>query len=95
MTHQLDLFEPQNLTHGVQVLLERMKTNPEEFSVDSQKWGWVCGPLVKFGFKEEERSKIFAFIGLTTAEIQMLYDAFVKASRDNFTSHVIESLTES
>jgi hypothetical protein len=96
MTQQLDLFDMRETpTHGVQVLLERMKTNPEEFHIDSEKWGWVCTPLVKFGFKEEDRNKVFAFIGLNTYEVQMLYDAFVKASRDNFTSKVLESLTDS
>jgi hypothetical protein len=96
MMHQLDLFsQNETPTQGVRILLERMKTNPDEFYVGSDKWDWLCGPLVKFGFKEEDRNKIFVFIGLTTAEVQMLYDAFVKASRDNFTSKVLGSLTES
>jgi hypothetical protein len=96
MPYQLDLFDSKDSpTHGVRLLLERMKTNPEEFHLDSHRWGWVCAPLIKFGFKEEEHNKVFAFIGLTTTEIQMMYTAFVEASRDNFTSKVLESLTNS
>lgn len=31
------------MNEGLKIVLERMRTNPEEFSEDSKKWRWVNG----------------------------------------------------
>ena len=74
------------MNEGVRLLIERMKTNPEEFEIEdgalysSNKWGkFVHNALRDELFSEEERSAV--------------REAFRQVRRDNFTSDVIRALT--
>ena len=78
--------EPMN--EGIRMLLERMKTNPEEFNIEegtlysNNKWSkFVHDAMRDEAFSEEERSAV--------------REAFRQVRRDNFTSDVLRALTTS
>ena len=75
------------MNEGVRLLIERMKTNPEEFDIgdgalySSNKWGkLINGAMSDVNiFSKEEREAV--------------KEAFLKVRRDNFTADVIRTLT--
>ena len=76
----------EDMNEGIRLLLERMKTNPEEFDIEegalysSNKWGkLVCDAVRDEVFSEEERSAV--------------KEAFRQVRRNNFTSDVLRALT--
>ena len=76
-----------DMNEGVRLLIERMKTNPEEFDIgdgalySSNKWGkLINGAMSDVNiFSKEEREAV--------------KEAFLKVRRDNFTADVIRTLT--
>ena len=65
---------------GVEILLERMKTNPEEFiEGDASKWSRVMGRGWDI-FTEEERTA--------------LQDALIEAKREHFNGEVMRVLAD-
>jgi len=78
------MTEPMN--EGIRLLLERMKTNPEEFDIEegalysSSKWGKLVHDALRDEvFSEGERSAV--------------REAFCQVRRNNFTSDVLRALT--
>ena len=78
------MTEPMN--EGVRMLIERMKTNPEEFDIEdgalysSNKWGKLLHNALRDDvFCEEECGAV--------------REAFRQVRRDNFTSDVLRALT--
>jgi hypothetical protein len=75
------------MNEGVRLLIERMKTNPEEFKIDdgalysSNRWGKLVN-----GAMSDER--IF-----TQEERKAVQTAFLELRRNNFTADVIRTLT--
>jgi hypothetical protein len=46
------------VNEGVQIILNRMETNPEEFFGDSYKWRWVFGENLREVMSEPEKAAI-------------------------------------
>ena len=79
-------MKPEDMNEGIRLLLERMKTNPEEFEIDegamysSSKWGKLVHDALRDEvFSEGERSAV--------------REAFCQVRRNNFTSDVLRALT--
>lgn len=75
------------MNEGVQILLERMKTHPEEFVPETQysatKWGNIIGQYNEYLTTEESEA------------IQKAYKATVhQVMRERFTSKVMEELID-
>ena len=73
-------MQPEEINDGVRLLIERMKTNPEDFD-GSGPWGYT----------DVEELKEF----LRPDEMAMLQAALIEAKRTNFTTHVLRKLTGS
>ena len=52
-TNEVDLNE------GVQIILARMKTNPEEFFDDAGKWRWIYKETLREVMTEIEKAALF------------------------------------
>ena len=79
-------MKPEDMNEGIRLLLERMKTNPEEFEIEdgalysSSKWGKLVHDALRDEvFSEGERSAV--------------REAFCQVRRNNFTSDVLRALT--
>jgi hypothetical protein len=76
----------EDMNEGVRLLIERMKTNPEEFRIDdgalysSNRWGKLVN-----GAMSDER--VF-----TKEERKAVQTAFLELRRNNFTADVIRTL---
>lgn len=84
------------MNEGVQILLDRMDTNPEEFDDYAGKWGDIIGavharknlpPNVKL---VDNHPLPF----LSDPEINALYDKLEDVRRENFTSDVLRRLAD-
>lgn len=75
----------EDICDGVKILVERMKTNPEEFADDHGKWGG----LIKNAWYEDVTDWAAA---LNPTEIEMLKEARRKVYREKFTAHVVSTL---
>lgn len=75
----------EDICDGVRILVERMKTNPEEFAADFGKWDG----LVKTAWHEEVTDWAAA---LNPTEIEMLKEARRKIYREKFTAQVMSTL---
>jgi hypothetical protein len=65
------------MNDGVELLLERMKTNPEEFYGEYNKWTEVLSKFERF-LSEDERARI--------------YEVINKIRRDEFTRVVMQEI---
>ena len=54
-----DQTKDYDLNHGVQIILNRMKTNPEEFFDDGGRWRWVFKDTLREVLTEIEKAAIF------------------------------------
>jgi hypothetical protein len=54
-----DQAKDYDLNHGVQIILSRMKTNPEEFFDDGGRWRWVFKDTLREVLTEIEKAAIF------------------------------------
>ena len=76
------------LNQGVQILLARMDSNPEEFTTVRGKWDWVMeGVNRRVAGKDKD---VLAY--LTNEEAQALYDKMQVLARDGFTRNVMATL---
>ena len=75
----------EDICDGVKLLVERMRTNPEEFTADFGKWDG----LVKTPWHEEVTDWVAA---LNPTEIEMLKEARRKVYREKFTAEVMRTL---
>lgn len=85
--------------HGVQILLERMKNNPEEFTLNNKKWEWFTTDILKVAPLLQLHKAPYAptpsfMSGLTDIEIKQLHEGLIDAFRQNFTSSVLRTLSE-
>jgi hypothetical protein len=54
-----DQAKDYDLNSGVQIILNRMKTNPEEFFEDGGKWRWIFKDTLREVMTEIEKAAIF------------------------------------
>jgi hypothetical protein len=48
-----------DLNHGVQIILNRMKTNPEEFFDEGGRWRWIFKDTLREVLTEIEKAALF------------------------------------
>jgi len=82
------------MNQGVQILLDRMDTNPEEFDDYTGKWGDIIGAVHARKSIPEENSKDAPLPFLTTPEVNALYDKLEDVRRENFTADVLRRLAD-
>jgi hypothetical protein len=82
------------MNQGVQILLDRMDTNPEEFDGYSQKWSDIINAVTARKNVPEENSKDAPLPFLTTPEVNALYDKLEDVRRENFTADVLRRLAD-
>ena len=73
----------EDMNEGVQILLARMKTHPEEI-INSNKWSFLHDAL-----KDGRRLSF-----LNSKEVEALNNGLKEIRRDNFTALVLEKLTQ-
>lgn len=82
---------------GVNILLQRMETHPEEFfedqsrvdSIRTPKWHNVMISVMQVKFKESARGEA---IYLTDAEVDALYEGYSKIRRKAFGDYVMDKM---
>jgi hypothetical protein len=83
---------------GVNILLQRMETHPEEFYVQDKdrihvsrdpKWHYVMNSVMQVKFKESVRGEA---IYLTDAEVDALYAGYSKIRRKAFDDYVMDTV---
>lgn len=82
------------MNQGVQILLERMDTNPEEFDDYAGKWGDIIGAVHARKSIPEGHSKDAPLPFLTDPEVNALYEKLEDVRRENFTSDVLRRLAD-
>jgi hypothetical protein len=82
------------MNQGVQILLERMDTNPEEFDDYAGKWGDIIGAVHARKSIPEEHRKDAPLPFLTDPEVNALYEKLEDVRRENFTSDVLRRLAD-
>jgi hypothetical protein len=78
---------------GVQIILKRMESNPEEFVAGSGKWTRILEQVVIA--KEAGSEKLQQpnhLNGITAAEINALYDGYCKFLRKRFDDYVMREI---
>ena len=76
------------MNQGVEILLSRMDSNPEEFTTARGKWDWIMdGINRRVAGKDKD---VLAY--LTDEEAQALYDKMQVLARDGFTRNVLATL---
>ena len=93
---QLNLFDdpvpqdPNTYLEGVKIMLTRMDTNPEEFSLTEGTWYELLREL--FAHPRGEYGGLSA--ALTPEEVKAVTDKYREITRTNFTSKVLRILTK-
>lgn len=83
------------MNQGVQILLERMDTNPEEFEEgSSSKWADIMNAVTARKNVPEAHAKNAPLPFLTNPEVNALYDKLEDVRRENFTSDVLRRLAD-
>ena len=82
------------MNQGVQILLDRMDTNPEEFDDYTGKWGDIIGAVHARKSIPEAHSKDAPLPFLTDPEVNALYEKLEDVRRENFTSDVLRRLAD-
>jgi hypothetical protein len=54
-----DQAKDYDLNHGVQIILNRMKTNPEEFFDEGGRWRWIFKDTLREVLTEIEKAALF------------------------------------
>lgn len=87
------------INQGVQILLNRMDSNPDEFTCDHNqaiktRWGWVMEAVELRARKHRDgyRGIDKPFPYLTDYEVELLYDKFSKLQGTSFTNSVLREL---
>lgn len=82
------------MNEGVQILLDRMDTNPEEFDDYAGKWGDIIGAVHARRDIPEAHKKDAPLPFLSDPEINALYDKLEDVRRENFTADVLRRLAD-
>jgi len=83
------------MNQGVQILLERMDTNPEEFEEGSlSKWADIMNAVTARKNIPEAHAKNAPLPFLTDPEVNALYDKLEDVRRENFTADVLRRLAD-
>jgi hypothetical protein len=82
------------MNQGVQILLDRMDTNPEEFEDYSGRWGDIIGAVHARKSIPAGHSKDAPLPFLTDPEVNALYDKLEDVRRENFTADVLRRLAD-
>ena len=77
----------EEISVGVEILLKRVKSNPEELMEDYGKWGRLREAV--FDYKEKGERQPW-LRGLREDEIDLLYEAFCTGSRQVFDNYVMK-----
>lgn len=78
---------------GVQILLKRMESNPEEFIAGSGKWNHILQQVVVAKEAGSENLQQPNYInGITAAEINALYASYSKFLRKRFDDKIMKEL---
>ena len=79
---------------GVQIILKRMESNPDEF-INPNEYRWQAVVSGVFARKEGIKGKEAGAVrGLTDAEIDALYEGFVKLARPAFDEYVMKNVLD-
>jgi hypothetical protein len=79
---------------GVQIILKRMESNPDEF-INPHEYKWQKVVAGVFARKEGISTEgVGAVRGLTDAEIDALYEGFVKLARPAFDEYVMKNVLD-
>ena len=82
------------MNQGVQILLDRMDTNPEEFDDYTGKWGDIIGAVHARKSVPETHSKDAPLPFLTDPEVNALYEKLEDVRRESFTADVLRRLAD-
>ena len=80
----------EELSEGVQLLLQRMESHPDEFDLDRGKWASELN--VVFARVSGKTPPQRAEPWLSTAEVEALWDKYVKIKQRDFHGHVMKKL---
>jgi hypothetical protein len=84
-----------SMNQGVQILLERMDTNPEEFEEGNySKWADIVGAVHARVHSPEAHKNTAPLPFLTDHEVNALYDKLEDVRRENFTADVLRRLAD-
>jgi hypothetical protein len=84
-----------SMNQGVQILLERMDTNPEEFEEGNlSKWADIMSAVTARKNTPEAHLKNAPLPFLTDPEVNALYDKLEDVRRENFTADVLRRLAD-
>jgi hypothetical protein len=79
----------EEMSIGVKILLERVKSNPEEMAQEYGKWHQLRDAV--FAYKEDGQRRAW-IRGLRQDEIDLLYEAFCTGSRQIFDDYVLKNV---
>jgi hypothetical protein len=79
----------EEMNEGVQILLKRMKTNPEEFEAPFGKWQHIVEQVM--GRREDTKN---ASLFLHDEEMNALFDGLRNIERNKFTADIIRRLAD-
>lgn len=83
------------MNQGVQILLERMDTNPEEFEEGNySKWADIIGAVHARKNAPEAHKNTAPLPFLTDPEVNALYEKLEDVRRENFTAGVMRRLAD-
>ena len=80
----------EKLSEGVQLLLQRMESHPDEFNLDSGKWASELNVVYArvSGKTPPQRAEPW----LSTAEVEALWDKYVEIKQRDSHGHVMKKL---
>ena len=80
----------EKLSEGVQLLLQRMESHPNEFDLDRGKWASELNVVYArvTGKTPPQRAEPW----LSTAEVEALWDKYVEIKQRDFHGHVMKKL---
>lgn len=77
------------MNKGVEILLARMHSNPQEFEEGNPKWASIIAPLLQF-FDEQRPYNPYPF--LTPEEMLALHTEYLSIQGEVFTREVLSQL---
>jgi len=84
-----------SMNQGVQILLDRMDTNPEEFEEGNySKWADIIGAVHARVHSPEAHKNTAPLPFLTDPEVNALYNKLEDVRRENFTADVLRRLAD-
>ena len=90
-------METKDMTKGVQILLERMESNPEEFYTDQTKWLALLGMVINrakqlAGERPPATNPLVSGCCLPDEEVIVLHKRMQQIQTEEFTHRVMERL---